>query len=43
VCRAPLTLMCDDVEVVDLSKAEDDMVIGEVTVFVLPASCDDNF
>jgi len=36
VCRSPLT--CDDVEVVDLSEAEDDVVIGEVTVFALPAS-----
>jgi hypothetical protein len=31
------------VEVVDLSEAEDDVVIGEVTVFALLASCDDHF
>jgi hypothetical protein len=41
MCLAPLT--CDDVEVVDLSEAKDDVVIGEVAVFALPASCDDLF
>ena len=30
MCRTPLT--CDDVEVVDLSEAKDDVVIGVVTV-----------
>jgi hypothetical protein len=41
MCLAPLR--CDDVEVVDLSEAEDDVVIGEVTIFARPASCDDHF